>query len=176
MAVQVQLCCLDSFPAQLSPLEALVLNSHLGLVFRNDSDPRTVVFTPHRPHGGSGILLRLHPTTEETCGLSNSKESNTCVRLFVSRVCLRRYGFQLLSCSGTVRPVKPVSLDRVVLGARSRNTLSWAGKQSFSNRILELCSREESLLVRRGYPLLLPRHDPEQVIPRNVVFLFTLQT
>ncbi|XP_018518723.1 peroxisome assembly factor 2 [Lates calcarifer] len=174
MAVQVELCCLESFPSHLSPLDALILKSHLDSVFQNDTDPPTVLFTPQRPQGSGrpGILLRVHPTTEEEtagCGGRNSSradtESRSRVRLYTSRFFLRHHGLQRLGSSGTVRALEPVSLDRVVLGARSRQSLRWAGAEQFTGGLLELCRPGQWLLARQGDPLLLPRHlreDPGQ--------------
>lgn len=172
MAALVELCCVDSFPPHLSPLDVLILNSDLGSVLQNDSDPPTLLFTPQRPRGSGrpDILLRVHPSTEEeTCGGGTSPrpESGRRVRLFTSRLFMRHHGLQRLGSTGTVRPLKPVSLDRVVLGARSRQSLRWAGTEQFTGELLELCRPGQWLLARQGDPLLLPRHpvlgrDPGQ--------------
>uniref|UniRef100_A0A671WSD3 Peroxisomal ATPase PEX6 n=1 Tax=Sparus aurata TaxID=8175 RepID=A0A671WSD3_SPAAU len=163
MAALVELCCVDSFPPHLSPLDVLILNSDLGSVLQNDSDPPTLLFTPQRPRGSGrpDILLRVHPSTEEeTCGGGTSPrpESGRRVRLFTSRLFMRHHGLQRLGSTGTVRPLKPVSLDRVVLGARSRQSLRWAGTEQFTGELLELCRPGQWLLARQGDPLLLPRH------------------
>lgn len=183
MAVQVELCCLESFPSHLSPLGVLILKSHLDSVFQNDTDPPTVLFTPQRPQGCGrpGILLRVHPTTEEETagyggGNSPRAESGSRVRLFTSRLFMRHHGFQRLGSAGTVRALEPVSLDRVVLGARSKQSLRWASAGRFTSGLLELCRTEQWLLARQGDPLLLPRHpllgeDPGQVRLRNGLFL-----
>ncbi|XP_041789279.1 peroxisome assembly factor 2 isoform X1 [Chelmon rostratus] len=175
MAAQVELFCLESFPSHLSPLDVLILKSHLGSVFQNDTDPPTVLFTPQRPQGSGrpGSLLRVHTTTEEEtacCGQGNSTkaESGTRIRLFTSRLFMRHHGLQRFGSLGTVRPLEPVSLDRVVLGARSRQSLRWAGAEQFTGGLLELCRQGQWLLARQGDPLLLPRHpllgeDPAQV-------------
>ncbi|XP_045903125.1 peroxisome assembly factor 2 isoform X2 [Micropterus dolomieu] len=158
MAVQVQLCSLESFPSHLSPLDVLMLKSHLDSVFRNDTDPPTVLFTPQRPpRSGSppGILLRVHPTTEEETAGCGGAESGSRVRLFASRLFTRHHGLQRLGSTGTVRALEPVSLDRVVLGARSRQSLRWAGAERFTGGLLELCRPGQWLLARRGEPLLL---------------------
>ncbi|XP_055367037.1 peroxisomal ATPase PEX6 isoform X3 [Betta splendens] len=180
MAAQVKLCCLDSFPAHLSPLDVLVLKRHHNLVFQNDSDPPTVLFTPQRCQGFEkrGILLRVHSTTEEetasrggrTSPLSDT-ESERRVRLFVSRFFLRHNDCQRHGGTGTVRVLEPVGLDRVVLGARSRRSLRWAACERFSGGLLELCRPGQWLLARQGAPLLLPPHpllgeDPGQVQQR----------
>ncbi|XP_070778486.1 peroxisomal ATPase PEX6 [Enoplosus armatus] len=175
MAAQVELCCLESFPSHLSPLDVLILKSHLDSVFKNDTDPPTVLFTPQGPQrsGRPGILLRLHPTTEEEtagCGGGNSSraECGSRVRLFTSRLFLRHHGLQRHGSTGTVRALEPVTLDRVVLGARTRQSLRWAGTEQFTCGLLELCRPGQWLLARHGDPLLLPRHpllgaDPGQV-------------
>lgn len=179
------MCCLESFPLHLSPLDVLILESHLDSVFQNDTDPPTVLFTPRRCQGSkkTGILLRLHSTTEEEtagCGGRNSPltdtESGHRVRLFVSRFFLRHHGFQLHGSTGTVRALEPVRLDRVVLGAHSRQSLRWAGSEQFTGGLLELCRPGQWLLARQGDPMLLPRHpllgeEPGQVRTRNRFFL-----
>uniref|UniRef100_A0A4W6G8J2 Peroxisomal ATPase PEX6 n=1 Tax=Lates calcarifer TaxID=8187 RepID=A0A4W6G8J2_LATCA len=150
MAVQVELCCLESFPSHLSPLDALILKSHLDSVFQNDTDPAD------RP---------LHPAEASGNSSRADTESRSRVRLYTSRFFLRHHGLQRLGSSGTVRALEPVSLDRVVLGARSRQSLRWAGAEQFTGGLLELCRPGQWLLARQGDPLLLPRHlreDPGQ--------------
>ncbi|KAF0036901.1 hypothetical protein F2P81_009775 [Scophthalmus maximus] len=172
MAVQVELCCVDSFPAHLSPLDALMLQSHLDVVFQRDTDPPTVLFTPQRPQGRgrADVLLRVHPTAdEETAGCGErlvDSESRSRVRLLVSRVFLRHHGLPRLGGAGNVRPLEPVPLDTVVLGARSRQSLRWAGAGQFTGALLELCGPGQWLLARQGDPLLLPpRHPPLEEEP-----------
>uniref|UniRef100_A0A3Q4GSZ7 Peroxisomal ATPase PEX6 n=1 Tax=Neolamprologus brichardi TaxID=32507 RepID=A0A3Q4GSZ7_NEOBR len=183
MAVQVELSYLETFPSHLSPLDVLMLKPHLDRVFLNDTDPLTVLFTPQEPQssGRTGILLRVHQTTEEetadgvTCPTANT-ESAPRVRLFTSRLFLRHHGLQQFRGTGTVRAVEPVSLDRVVVGARSRQSLRLAGSEQFTDRLLELCRPGHWLLARQGDPLLLPRHtipgeDPGQVMFRLLELL-----
>ncbi|KAM9363284.1 peroxisomal ATPase PEX6 isoform 2-T2 [Symphorus nematophorus] len=170
MAAQVELCCLESFPSHLSPLDVLMLTSHLDSVFQSHTDPPTVLFTPQRPHGSGrpGILLRVHPTTaEETAGCGGARSGGR-LRLFTSRLFMRLHGLQRLGSTGTVRALEPLGLDRVVLGARSRQSFRWAGAEQFTRGLLELCRPGQWLLARRGEPLLLPRHpllgeEPGQV-------------
>ncbi|XP_062244204.1 peroxisomal ATPase PEX6 isoform X2 [Platichthys flesus] len=164
MAAPVQVCCVDTLPPHLSPLDALMFESHLDALFHSDTEPPTVLFSPQRPQGcgRSGILLRVHPLPEQdTAGCGDrhvpGAESRSGVRLFVSRFFLRHHGLQRLGCSGTVRALEPVSLDRVVLGARSRESLRWAGGEHFTAGLLELCRPGQWLLARQGDPLLLPR-------------------
>ncbi|XP_069385744.1 peroxisomal ATPase PEX6 isoform X2 [Paralichthys olivaceus] len=171
MAAPVQVCCVDTLPAHLSPLDALMFESHLDALFHSDTDPPTVLFTPQRPQGcgRTGILLRVHPLTEEETAGGGERnfpgaESRSRVRLFVSRFFLRHHGLQRLGSSGTVRALEPVSLDRVVLGARSRQSLRWAGGEHFTAGLLELCRPGQWLLARQGDPLLLPR--PPLLEPR----------
>uniref|UniRef100_A0A8P4KA74 Peroxisomal ATPase PEX6 n=1 Tax=Dicentrarchus labrax TaxID=13489 RepID=A0A8P4KA74_DICLA len=80
---------------------------------------------------------------------------------------MRLRGLQRVGSTGTVRALEPVSLDRVVLGARSRQSLRWAAGERFTGGLLELCRPGQWLLARQGDPLLLPRHpllgeDPGQ--------------
>ncbi|XP_054460043.1 peroxisomal ATPase PEX6 isoform X2 [Anoplopoma fimbria] len=178
MAAPVVLCCLESFPSHLSPLDVLILQTQLDSVFQNDNDPPTALFTPQRPHGSGrpGLLLRVHPTTEEEisgCGGGNSPRaesgSRSRVRVFTSRFFLQHHGVQSPgSSTGTLRALEPVPLERVVLGARSRQSLLWAAAEQFTGGLLELCRPGQWLLARQGDPLLLPGHpllgeDPGQV-------------
>ncbi|KAM7394822.1 hypothetical protein PAMP_021602 [Pampus punctatissimus] len=167
MAVQVELYSVESFPSHLSPLDVLVSKSHLGSVFQNEHDPPTVLFTPQKPHGCGkpGILLRLHPVSEDPAGSGGGDspradgeptEPGCRVRLLTSRLFMRLHGLQQLGSTGTVRSLEPVSLDRVVLGARSRQSLRWAAAEQFTGGLLELCRAGQWLLARRGDPLLLP--------------------
>uniref|UniRef100_A0A3P9HN80 Peroxisomal biogenesis factor 6 n=1 Tax=Oryzias latipes TaxID=8090 RepID=A0A3P9HN80_ORYLA len=172
MALEVKLCCLEEFPSHLSPLEALLLPTHLESVFQNATDPPTVLFMAQQPQlrGRTGILLRVHATTEEEvlgCGGASfpAGSGEPVLRLFTSRFFLRHHR---LKGTGFIRPMEPVSLDRVVLGARSKLSLRWAGAKQFSAGLSELCQRGEWLLARQGDPLLLPQHpllgeDPVQV-------------
>ncbi|XP_059191395.1 peroxisomal ATPase PEX6 [Centropristis striata] len=160
MAVQVELFCLQSFPSHLSPLDGLMLRSHLDSVLQNDTDPPTLLFTPQRPQGsgGPGILLRVHPATEEEAAGCGGSESGSRIRLLTSRLFLRLHGLQRLGSTGTVRPLEPLPLHRVVLAARSRQSLRGAGAPHLTAALLELCSPGQWLLARQGDPLLLPRH------------------
>ncbi|KAM8878072.1 peroxisomal ATPase PEX6 isoform 2-T2 [Spinachia spinachia] len=173
MAAQVHLCCLETFPSYLSLLDVLILQTQMDSVFQNDDDPPTVLFTPRGPAGSGrpGILLRVHPTTEEEIagceeGDSPGTESGSRVRVFTSRFFLQHHG--LPGGAGTVRPLEPLPLQRVVLGARSGRSLHWAAAEQFTAGLLELCRPGRWLLARQGDPLLLPRHplmgeDPGQV-------------
>uniref|UniRef100_UPI003AB0FB17 peroxisomal ATPase PEX6 n=1 Tax=Centroberyx gerrardi TaxID=166262 RepID=UPI003AB0FB17 len=190
MAAQVELCCLESFPAHLNPLDVLILKSHLSSVFPNKTDTPTVLFSPQRPQASGkvrklGILLCVHPTTEEEspgCGGEHSakteSDSKHLIKLFTSRLFLRQHGLQRL-CRGTVRPLTPVSLGKVVLGARTRQSFRWAGSDRFSSGLLALSCPGQWLLARQGDPLLLPRHpllgeDPAQV-QQNLLDLVVLE-
>lgn len=159
-AVQAELCCLDTFPSRLCLLDVLIIKPHLDSVWQHDTDTPTVLFTPQRAQGcnRTGILLRLHPTTEveiSTCGGRTNPSGGSDLRLFTSRYFLQHHRLQ---SSGTVRLLDPVRLDRVVLGARSRRSLRWAGAEQFTGGLLELCRSGQPVLARQGDPLLLPQH------------------
>lgn len=171
MAAQVDLFCVDSFPSHLSLLDVFLSGPHFASLFQHETGPPTVLFTPQRPHGSGspGILLHVHSVTEDEISRFGA-ESGSQIRLFTSRFFMRHHGFQHLASTGTVRVMEPFSLDRVVLGARSRQSLRWASAGQFTSGLLELCRTGLWLLVRRGDPLLLPRHpllgeDPGQVRP-----------
>ncbi|XP_029931991.1 peroxisome assembly factor 2 [Myripristis murdjan] len=177
MAAQVELCCLESFPSHLNLLDVLLLKPHWNALFSDKTDAPTAVFTPHRARlpGKArklGILLCVYPSTEELTGSGggggpDSDSDKNHIRLFTSRFFLRHYGLQRLG-GGALRPLPPVSLDRVTLGARSRQSFRWAGSDRFSSGLLALSCPGQCVLAREGDPLLLPRHpllgeDPAQV-------------
>ena len=158
---------MESFPSQLNPLDVLILKSHLNSVFQNETDPPAVLLIPQQPRvsGRRGILLRVHATTEEEmaicCGANCTKansESMHRVPFFTSQYFFRHHRLQEPRSTGTVRPLEPVSLDRVVLGARSKQSLRWARAEQFTSGLLELCRSGQWLLASQGDPLLLPQH------------------
>lgn len=167
MAVQIQLSCLENFPAHISPLDVLALESDLESVFQHGTNQPTVLFTPNQPQlcDRTGILLQVHPTTMEEISsaggsscLTADSESGLRVRFFTSQYFLKHFRFQRCSYAGTIRPLEPVSLDRVVLGARSRQSLCWAGREQFTGGLLELCHLGQEPLARQGDPFLLSHH------------------
>ncbi|KAM3865344.1 peroxisomal ATPase PEX6 [Diretmus argenteus] len=185
MAAQVELCCLESFPSHLNPLEALLSKSHFNYVFPNKPDTATAIFTPQRPHlsGEAGILLCVYPVEDEETGTggptAKPETTNTHpIQLFTSRLFLRHHGLPRLG-RGTLRPLAPVKLQQVVLGARSRQSFRWAASDRFSSGLLALAGPGQRLLARQGDPLLLPRHpvlgeDPSQV-QQNLLDLVVLE-
>nr|XP_057902091.1 peroxisomal ATPase PEX6 isoform X2 [Doryrhamphus excisus] len=157
MAAQVELFCLESFPSRFSPLDLLVSKSQLGLLFHNDNNPSTVVFTPRRPFGArnSAILLRVQSLSEkEAVSFGGSGVPRGRVRLFASGLFLRLHGLQASGTRGTVRHVLPVSLDSVVLGTRSGHSLDRDNASRLNADLLELCRPGRCLLARQGEPLV----------------------
>lgn len=165
MAAPAELCSLDRFPAHLGPLDVLLPASRFPSLFQDDNHPPTVFFRPQRPHGSAipTILLRVHPTAED--GTAAKSRSRVC--LYTSRLFMRFHRLEGLGTTGTVRAAEPVKLTRVVLGARSRQSLRGATAGHFISRLADLCGRRQPLLARRGEPLLLPLpppgDEPEQV-------------
>lgn len=163
MAAPAELCCLDRFPAHLGPLDVLLSASRFPSFFPDDTVPPTVVFCPQEPHGSviPTILLRVHPTSED--GTAAKSRSRVC--LYTSRLFMRFHRLGGLGTTGTVRAAEPVQLARVVLGARSRQSLRWATAGHFTSRLYDLCRRRQPLLARQGEPLLLPLpgEEPGQV-------------
>lgn len=162
MAVQVaELCSLDTFPSPLSPADVLLSTSHLDSVLGHGSDPPTVLFTPQQPRstGPPSLLVRVYPADG-----GEKNESCSDLRLFASRRFMQHHGLGS-RVAGTVRPVEPLPLDRVVLGAPSHRSLRWAAAQRFLAGLLELSGPESWLLARQGEPLLLPGEEPGQVSP-----------
>lgn len=68
-----------------------------------------------------------------------------------------------------MRPVEPLPLDRVVLGAPSHRSLRWAAAERFPAGLLELCGPGRWLLARQGEPLLLPGEEPGQWVELQVL-------
>ncbi|XP_054635661.1 peroxisomal ATPase PEX6 isoform X4 [Dunckerocampus dactyliophorus] len=164
MAAQVELFCLESFPSHLSPLDLLVSKSQLSLLFHNDNDPPTVLFTPWRPASARtpAILLRVQPVSEkEAAGFGGSRVPPGRVRLFTSGFFLRLHGLQPAGSGGTVRPVVPVSLDSVVLGTSSSHSLDRDNAFRLNADLLELCRPGCCLLARQGEPLV--GEEPGQI-------------
>lgn len=160
MAAQVaELCSLEPFPSLLSPADVILHTSHLDSVFGQGSDPPTVIFTPQRPRstGPPAIVVRVQPSAE-----GEVNESGSELRLFASPRFMQRHGLGTRA-AGTVRPVEPLPLDRVVLGAPSYRSLRWAAAERFPAGLLELCGPGRWLLARQGEPLLLPAEEPGQV-------------
>ncbi|XP_056136218.1 peroxisomal ATPase PEX6 [Lampris incognitus] len=155
MAEQVELSRLDKFPTHLSPLDVLISRSRFNSVFQNHTEnTSTLIFTPQRHHGPGkpGLLVCVHRMEEE----EEEEDSNKPLKLFTSVFFLQHYGLQNRS-RGSVRSLEPVSLTRVVLGARSRGCFKWASSDRFSAGLLLLASCPgRRLLVREGDPLLLP--------------------
>lgn len=162
MATPAELCCSDNFPPHLSPFDVLLSTSRSHLLFQNNNDSQTVLFSLQRPYGSTipTILLHVHATNEE----GTTAKSQSRIRLHTSRLFMRYHGLYGLDCTGTVWATEPVKLDRVVLGARSRQSHRWAIAGQFTCRLHELCRRKQLLLARRGEPLLLtPGEESEQV-------------
>ncbi|XP_028830001.1 peroxisome assembly factor 2 [Denticeps clupeoides] len=158
MAAEVELRCLDPFPCELHPLQVLGSKPHFDRVFPGcaDSVP-ALVLSPVRHQCVSRIMLSVHLTTEEETPTLNSS-SGGALPIFTSKAFLRHHGLH----HGTrmaARPVAPVGLSRVVLGARSRQSFRWAASDSFSGALLPLAARN-TLLLRQGEPLLVP---PQQL-------------
>ncbi|XP_061843942.2 peroxisomal ATPase PEX6 isoform X3 [Nerophis lumbriciformis] len=157
MAAQVELLCLASFPPDVSPLDVLLSKSQLSSLFHDDQDPPTLLFTPRRPTPSRtpAILVRVQALSEkEAAGSGGSHVPQGRVRLFASGFFLRRHGLLAAGSGGTVRPVVPVSIDRVVLGARSRPCLDRDNVVRLTANLLELCRPGRCLLARQGEPLV----------------------
>ncbi|KAI1896913.1 hypothetical protein AGOR_G00099770 [Albula goreensis] len=162
MAAQVELSCLDTFPAQLNPLHVLISKYQFSHLFPNTSESTCVFLLSARRRqcpSRSDILLCAHISTEEEtpeCGpVSNY---NTPLKLYTSKNFHRHYGYPL-ETEGTIRLVAPVGLSKIVIGARSRQSFKWASSDKFSNGLLILAScQKKTLLARQGDVLLVPYH------------------
>ncbi|KAL4612846.1 peroxisome biogenesis factor 6 [Arapaima gigas] len=156
MAVPAELLCTDTFPSHLNPLHVLACKSQFSGLFHSSVQPVYVLVFSRRqtPCSRSDIFVCVHLTAES----ESSADRGAPLKLHVSRLFLRHYGFQH-GAVGRVRPIAPLPLSRVVLGARTRQSFRWATSDRFSSGLLVLASCEgRALVARRGDALLLPCH------------------
>ncbi|XP_077427477.1 peroxisomal ATPase PEX6 isoform X2 [Vanacampus margaritifer] len=171
MAAQVELLRLQPFPPHASPLDVLVSKWQLRCLLRDHSEPPTVLFIPKRQPPrprAPAILLRLQVLSDEEAGASPppALPSPGPLRLFASGFFLRLRGLPAAGSLGTARPVLPVSLDEVVLGARGGRSLERDDADGLAAKLLELCRDGRCLLARRGEPLIA---DQQAQVPDVLV-------
>ncbi|XP_061736750.1 peroxisomal ATPase PEX6 isoform X2 [Nerophis ophidion] len=161
MAAQVELLRLWSFPPDVSPGDLLLCESQLTSLFHDDQDPQdppTLLFTPRRPAASStaAIVVCVQALSEKVADLRGGGQvPHGRLRLFASGFFLRLHGLRAAGSGGTVRPVVPVTIDRVVLGARRGPRLDRDNAVRLTADLLELCRPGRCLLARQGEPLVV---------------------
>ncbi|KAK0133428.1 Peroxisome assembly factor 2 [Merluccius polli] len=162
MAAHAVLWCLDPFPADANPFDALVDESHFRYAFPGHADPTaTVLFTAGQPqHGSRARLLLCAHLTAERQGPGpgpgdGDGDGDNPVCLLVSRLFLRHRDLRHRA-AGSVRLFSPSALSKVVVGARSRHSFKWASSDRFAGGLRALASEGHTLLAREGDELLLP--------------------
>lgn len=163
MATPIKLVCLELFPACLHPLHTAVSLSQFSRTFSGCSEPPCALLLSPReaqPRQKHGLVVCAHAVPEEElCGGSPGVWRNQKVLgLYVSRTFLSHYALEE-GWSGTARPLSPLPLSRVVIGARTKLSFRWASSEQFSSLLLLLAScHKQTLLARQGDVLVLPYH------------------
>ncbi|XP_067115756.1 peroxisomal ATPase PEX6 isoform X1 [Osmerus mordax] len=182
MAAQVELSCLETFPAHLNPLHVLVFESQFRYAFPNCTEPSTTIFFSSQKLqslGKSGILLCAHATTDEETPGCGADVNNKTLQLYTSKLFFKHHGLQL-NTRGAIRLLSPLALSKVVIGARTRQCFKWATSEKFSNGLLVLASCQgQRLLAREGDSLLVPYHpllgDDISQVQQHMLDLVVLQ-
>uniref|UniRef100_A0A8B9H808 Peroxisomal ATPase PEX6 n=1 Tax=Astyanax mexicanus TaxID=7994 RepID=A0A8B9H808_ASTMX len=159
MASPMKLFCVEPFPAHFHPLHVFISSSRFSRVFPGCSDLTCALLSlrdsqrPRKP--GVSVCAQLTATGEPDCG--DWGDNNTlCV--FVSRTFLLHYELQA-DLRGTARLLQPPPLNRVVIGARTKQSFKWASSEKFSSVLLVLTScHKQTLFARQGDALVLPYH------------------
>uniref|UniRef100_A0AAR2LAX3 Peroxisomal ATPase PEX6 n=1 Tax=Pygocentrus nattereri TaxID=42514 RepID=A0AAR2LAX3_PYGNA len=113
-----------------------------------------------QPSRKSGFLVCAHVTAEEQIdGSALSACSNdSALGVYVSKTFLLHYELQE-NMRGTVRPLQLLPLNRIVIGARTKQSFKWASSEKFSSVLLVLAScHKQTLMARQGDVLVLPYH------------------
>lgn len=182
MAVQVELSCLDSFPTHINPLHLLASKSQFcRLLQRSDESAYVLVFSRKRQSpSSSDMFFCVHLTTEgEAMGSEEAVSYDAPLKLYTSTLFHRHYGLQH-GTTGSVRLISPIGLEKIVIGARSRQSFKWATSDSFSNGLLVLAScQKHAIVARQGDALLVPYHplfgDDVAQVHQQLSDLFVLE-
>uniref|UniRef100_A0A3B4CXG0 Peroxisomal ATPase PEX6 n=1 Tax=Pygocentrus nattereri TaxID=42514 RepID=A0A3B4CXG0_PYGNA len=163
MATYMRLFCLEHFPAHLHPLRVAVSKLQFTRVFPSCSELSCALMLTVRetqPSRKSGFLVCAHVTAEEQIdGSALSACSNdSALGVYVSKTFLLHYELQE-NMRGTVRPLQLLPLNRIVIGARTKQSFKWASSEKFSSVLLVLAScHKQTLMARQGDVLVLPYH------------------
>lgn len=154
----MKLVCLDQFPPDLHPLQAVVRKLQLTQVFSDCTETScALLLSCQKTFTKSAVLVSAHVTAEELSDWTVHSNTST-LAVYVSKIFLSHYNFQEEK-SGFARILKLLPLDKIVIGARTKQSFKWASSEEFSSFLLVLASCPgQTLLVRRGDPLILPHH------------------
>lgn len=156
----MKLFCVDQFPADLHPLQVLVRKSQFTQMFSNCTETSCALLLSWQeaePFTTSEVLVCAQIIAEELpdCTLHNNTST---LAVYVSKTFLSHYSFQE-ERPGIARIVQLLPLDKIVIGARTKQSFKWASSEEFSSFLLVLASCPgQTLLVRRGDSLILPHH------------------
>ncbi|KAI5614724.1 peroxisome biogenesis factor 6 isoform X1 [Silurus asotus] len=160
MAAPMKFVCLDPFSPDFHPLQAIVSKLQLTEMFSNCVETSCALllsWQETQPLSKSTVLVCAHVTAKELpeCALHNSSST---LAVYVSRTFLSHYSVQEDS-SGFARIIQLLPLEKIVIGARTKQSFKWASSEDFSSFLLVLASCPgQTLLVRRGDTLILPHH------------------
>ncbi|XP_043916211.1 peroxisome biogenesis factor 6 [Protopterus annectens] len=98
---------------------------------------------------------QMGPQAAETGGFT---EEDRLFQLHGNRLFFKHYGFQPEEQVQAHVIRQPVSLSKVVLGARSKSSLRWASSETFANGLLMLAYQKQYVLARQGDVLIASYH------------------
>ncbi|KAK3562461.1 hypothetical protein QTP86_034579 [Hemibagrus guttatus] len=160
MAAPMKFVCLDQFPHDLHPLQAVVHKLQLTRVFSNCTETSCALllsFQETQSFTKSAVLVCAHIRAEELPDCTVHSNSST-LAIFVSKTFLSHYNLQEEK-SGIARILQLLPLSKIVIGARTKQSFRWASSEEFSSFLLVLASCPgQTLLVRKGDTLILPHH------------------
>lgn len=154
----MKLVCLDQFPLDLHPLQAVVRKLQLIQLFSDCAETScALLLSCQETETKSAVLVCAHVTAEELPDCTVNSNAST-LAVYVSKTFLSHYSFQEEK-SGSARILQLLPLDKLVIGARTKQSFKWASSDEFSSFLLVLASCPgQTLLVRRGDTLILPHH------------------
>lgn len=156
----MKLFCVDQFPPDLHPLQVFVRKSQLTQMFSNGTETSCALLLSCQetePFTTSAVLVCAQIIAEELPDCTLHSNTST-LAIYVSKTFLSHYNFQEEK-SGIARILQLLPLDKIVIGARTKQSFRWASSEEFSSFLLVLASCPgQTLLVRRGDTLILPHH------------------
>lgn len=156
----MKLVCLDQFPPDLHPLQAVVRKLELTQLFSNCTESSCALLLScqeTQPFSKSAVLVCAHVTADELPDSTRLRNTST-LTIYVSKPFLAHYSFQEEKL-GIARVLQLLPLDKIVIGARTKQSFKWASSEEFSSFLLVLASCPgQTVLVKRGDTLILPHH------------------
>ncbi|XP_064412702.1 peroxisomal ATPase PEX6 isoform X2 [Latimeria chalumnae] len=153
MALPAELCCLERFPADFHPLHALLWEPGFQRLFGGRAPRSSAVLALHRDRQPPLYLSAACP--QQPPPEPGPPAGDGPLRIYLSGFCHKHYGLQPAPRL-RVSAARPAALSRVVLGAKSRQGLRWAGSESFAAGLLLLARRGQPVLARQGDLLAVP--------------------